>query len=273
MSEFNAKARAEHCVSDLDGELCTYTNDDFEDCVNVTVFETLERYIQSAFEAGRASRDAEFEQMQRAHERTQTLAHELRAQLAEMREAFDRLKTAIDEHFGMQPTMTPDEAVLFLDQEICRRNAVRDNRETEQRGTIAKLAAERDALIVKLHDDPELDATDGAHPAWWRGHDHVEAKFRELIAAKDAEIARLRTVLDAAGANKADPEQAARVRLGRWLTANHRRCWKSHGNDGDGYQVWLYKNAHRESAWNGSGPTLPEAIDDALDVAERSGTW
>lgn len=36
-------------------------------------------------------------------------------------------------------------------------------------------------------DDPTLDATDGAHPAWWRGDDHGFAKGvtaeRERIAA------------------------------------------------------------------------------------------
>ncbi len=57
MPDFNAKARAEHCVADLDGELNTRTNDDDEDCVNVTVFDTIERYIQNAYTAGSASRN------------------------------------------------------------------------------------------------------------------------------------------------------------------------------------------------------------------------
>jgi hypothetical protein len=26
---------------------------------------------------------------------------------------------------------------------------------------------------LKAVDDPELDATDGAHPAWWRGQEHA----------------------------------------------------------------------------------------------------
>lgn len=30
-------------------------------------------------------------------------------------------------------------------------------------------------------DDPELDATDFAHPAWWRGHDHTTAVFCSLV--------------------------------------------------------------------------------------------
>jgi hypothetical protein len=32
-------------------------------------------------------------------------------------------------------------------------------------------------------DPPELDATDGAHPAWWRGHDHGATKAAEAIIA------------------------------------------------------------------------------------------
>lgn len=32
-------------------------------------------------------------------------------------------------------------------------------------------------------DDPSLDATDGAHPAWWRGHDHGANKAAEAIIA------------------------------------------------------------------------------------------
>lgn len=30
-------------------------------------------------------------------------------------------------------------------------------------------------------DDPDLDATDAAHPAWWRGHDHTSKVFCELV--------------------------------------------------------------------------------------------
>ena len=47
-------------------------------------------------------------------------------------------------------------------------------------------SGERAELIP---DDPELDATDGAHPAWWRGHDHaVKAicqKINEIFDGED----------------------------------------------------------------------------------------
>lgn len=32
-----------------------------------------------------------------------------------------------------------------------------------------------------IYDRPEDDATDGAHPAWWRGHDHGSQKVAELL--------------------------------------------------------------------------------------------
>lgn len=30
-------------------------------------------------------------------------------------------------------------------------------------------------------DDPELDCTDAAHPAWWRGHEHGAASVVQAI--------------------------------------------------------------------------------------------
>ena len=50
---------------------------------------------------------------------------------------------------------------------------------TELFAEIDRLRAEVDAL--KAADNPEFDATDGAHPAWWRGHDYVSARFKEEI--------------------------------------------------------------------------------------------
>jgi len=33
-------------------------------------------------------------------------------------------------------------------------------------------------------DDPDMDATDGAHPAWWRGHDNGAAGMTKLLSKK-----------------------------------------------------------------------------------------
>ena len=33
------------------------------------------------------------------------------------------------------------------------------------------------------HDDPDLDATDFAHPAWWRGNDYAYHMVCQKIAA------------------------------------------------------------------------------------------
>ena len=48
---------------------------------------------------------------------------------------------------------------------------------TELFAEIDRLRAE----VASLRDDPEFDATDGAHPAWWRGHDYVSARFKEEL--------------------------------------------------------------------------------------------
>lgn len=46
-----------------------------------------------------------------------------------------------------------------------------------------------DGSPIPLRDDPELDCTDFAHPAWWRGHDHTAAVFcakvTEILNGKD----------------------------------------------------------------------------------------
>jgi len=51
-------------------------------------------------------------------------------------------------------------------------------------------------------DEPLLDGTDGAHPAWWRGHDHAAEVWRERVATAErvrdearAEVLRLRALL------------------------------------------------------------------------------
>ncbi len=42
-------------------------------------------------------------------------------------------------------------------------------------------------------DDPSLDATDGAHPAWWRGHDRAEQEFRRRERGDDIRTVAIMT--------------------------------------------------------------------------------
>lgn len=37
-----------------------------------------------------------------------------------------------------------------------------------------------DAALAE-QDDPSMDCTDGAHPAWWRGHDHTARVFCQIV--------------------------------------------------------------------------------------------
>lgn len=41
-------------------------------------------------------------------------------------------------------------------------------------------------------DDPALDATDAAHPAWWRGYDHGTRETKQIQAAVAEAVARER---------------------------------------------------------------------------------
>jgi hypothetical protein len=43
--------------------------------------------------------------------------------------------------------------------------------------------AQSKAEVDRLTDNPEWDATEGAHPAWWRGCDHGVARDRARILA------------------------------------------------------------------------------------------
>ena len=49
---------------------------------------------------------------------------------------------------------------------------------------------------LRSADDPELDATDSAHPAWWRGHDYVTEQWRERLAAVVTERDALRAIVE-----------------------------------------------------------------------------
>jgi hypothetical protein len=67
---------------------------------------------------------------------------------------------------------------------------------------------------LRAADDPLLDGTDGAHPAWWRGHDRAAEMLKAQRDAALADAARARaayaTDLDGLRAEmrRADDERA-----------------------------------------------------------------
>ena len=71
------------------------------------------------------------------------------------------------------------------DDEACQFVRERDALRTELAAAQAELA--------RLRDDPELDGTDGAHPAWWRGHD-ARALIERTAEWRD-EVMRLRALV------------------------------------------------------------------------------
>lgn len=79
-----------------------------------------------------------------------------------------------------------------------------------------------DELIVAVQqdaqrwDNPKFDATDAAHPAWWRGHDRTAKKFEELVnelRAKLAEAERKLSKFKAQWQCERDRAEAAEARF------------------------------------------------------------
>jgi|GEM_PF-5343402 len=68
--------------------------------------------------------------------------------------------------------------------DVCRERDDLTTRLAAAESRLAEVEAEN-VRLVKV-DFPELDATDAAHPAWWRGHDHgAESICREALRILD----------------------------------------------------------------------------------------
>ena len=59
---------------------------------------------------------------------------------------------------------------------------------------LARAQAAEIATLRATADDPLLDGTDGAHPAWWRGHDRAAEMLTAQRDAALADAASLRAV-------------------------------------------------------------------------------
>jgi hypothetical protein len=82
---------------------------------------------------------------------------------------------------------------------------------------VGRLEEQRDGY-KKAYDDPEMDATEGAHPAWWRGEAYAAKKWQERCERAEAQAAALREALE----HLIDEEQDGIYRhsgIPRWLTA------------------------------------------------------
>lgn len=113
-------------------------------------------------------------------------------------------------------TPTSEAALLrYIDQQEASGNALNywstRARELDQSGAVWKARAKKaesalaEARVELETTKPEWDATDGAHPCWWRGHDNgskgmiaVNAKLEANLAEARAEVERLRSAMDAA---------------------------------------------------------------------------
>lgn len=120
-------------------------------------------------------------------------------------------------------------------------------------------------LIAALHpDDPELDATDGAHPAWFRGEEHatkrVVGRLQKAIDGDDdgaggisyAPLEKLRRDILALKANAARAEAAEKIAI--WA------------HDQQAHADWCRDpDACRKGAYHCDGPLLVEQWSNARD--------
>ncbi len=58
-------------------------------------------------------------------------------------------------------------------------------------GEAAELA-EKELKLRTYPDDPEMDATDAAHPAWWRGQEQAAREWSKRLEAMRAENEKLK---------------------------------------------------------------------------------
>ena len=115
---------------------------------------------------------AKFPELAQEAERAWQFVTGLQAEIARLKDALDR-QVALD---------TPLVNANFQMQDEIDRISL----------TIAAKDTEIERLR-KAWDDPIFDATDGAHPAWWRGHDHgALAAFNEIERLKNAAKSRIK---------------------------------------------------------------------------------
>jgi hypothetical protein len=72
---------------------------------------------------------------------------------------------------------------------------------------------ERDRLRVELaqmKDDPQWDATDAAHPAWWRGQEQASREWSKRLEAMRAENEKLKAASLANSIKLAELEESQR---------------------------------------------------------------
>ncbi len=102
----------------------------------------------------------------------------------------------------MPNLLTPAELAAIVKTALKKSNAWRGDPDDSFCGWEENTTQLEDALAALLRhiaaleartpapaDDPEMDGTDFAHPAWWRGHDHTTAMFchavNEILDGKD----------------------------------------------------------------------------------------
>lgn len=123
-------------------------------------------------------------------------------------------------------------------------------------------------------DDPLLDATDGAHPAWWRGHDRATEEWRERVSIAERERDEARADL-AQLADQQRPVDTSGMPAEKALTASDADVdaleaqavalpVMFYGSSGDDSRCWLIDDAGNAIA-SGLSPSLARFVLNSRD--------
>jgi len=138
---------------------------------------------------------------------------------------------------------------------------------------LARVEAERASLAAALRyersaADPEWDATDGAHPAWWRGHHHGASSMALALESARAEVQRLKADRDAATRRHRGEVQRLKAALAvARLDADEAEQEAADLRGRLGRMPWE-DDEEREHA-----PSVAAALDAAADDPTEGGRW
>src|SRR5262245_45612514 len=87
---------------------------------------------------------------------------------------------------GYQAVTTPETVRALVEErnkaharELDLRQRIVELETYWEREKVDREKAEADAARLRELDNPEFDATEAAHPAWWRGHNHTAKMFEQ----------------------------------------------------------------------------------------------
>jgi hypothetical protein len=181
--------------------------------------------------AGSASRQAEIDELRGEHDEWKERARDAEGKLEEICElvgpggdesAFGRVESLLSERRATEERLraseraaqeratTAEARVVELEAELARSQKMLDICGAVH-GHNVRLKSDRDEARTKLAAleaqlSPENDATDAAHPAWWRGHDAGTRGMTGLAEKLKAKLVECERLLAASEQGRVDAE-------------------------------------------------------------------